>query len=94
MSNDPIEFHLVFAGKPLVVSVKWEPDYPIGRDGGGYIARATLDGEDYRGAASWDRIDAVRSLVCWIRDCLNMNGQEFQVTLPLDKEEFRKIIYR
>ena len=94
MSNDPIEFRLLFAGKPLVVSVRAEPDYPIGRDGGGYIARATLDGEDYRGAASMNRIDAVRSVVCWIRDCLNMSGQDFQLTLPLDKEEFWKIIYR
>lgn len=41
-----------------------------------------------------NRIDAVRSFVSWIRDCLNMNGQEFQVTLPLDKEELWKITYR
>jgi len=71
-----------------------ESDLPVGRDGGGYIARATLDGEEYRGAASMNRIDAVRSFVSWIRDCLNMNGQEFQVTLPLDKEELWKITYR
>jgi hypothetical protein len=73
----------------FLAKVAWENE---GREGG-YVARAWIGDQEYRSAASMTQLYAVQSLTRWIRDCLLMDGQHFEVGLPLDTDKLRKITY-
>lgn len=89
MTSDLTEIQVRFMDLSFLAKVAWEHE---GRDGG-YVARAWIGDEEYRSAASMTRLRAVQSLTRWIRYCLMMDGQHFEVTLPLDNEKLQKIAH-